>query len=253
MNVTVLGSNAGGPSRSNPASGYLVESDGHRMWLEAGPGTFMRLASIMDPRDLDCVVLSHTHVDHCADLFALFAYLAYGSPPRDPVPVIAPAGTREKFGSFIGAGADHPFHAALGFVEQGPGSEGSCGPFAMRFGAAVHPVPALVTRIEAGGAVLVYSGDTGPGGDLVELATGAATLLCEAGIQGLRDSDTYPYHLTAFEAGETAAIAGVFDLALTHMSASLDPRISIDEASGAFVGPIIHAAPGTSFTVRTTE
>ncbi|MFO7699811.1 MAG: MBL fold metallo-hydrolase, partial [Acidimicrobiia bacterium] len=61
------------------------------------------------------------------------------------------------------------------------------------------------------------------------------------------------YHLTAFEAGETAAIAGVFDLALTHMSASLDPRISIDEASGAFVGPIIHAAPGTSFTVRTTE
>ncbi len=253
MRVTVLGSNAGGPSRTNPASGYLVEADGHRMWLDAGPGTFMPLASIMDPRDLECVVLSHTHVDHCADLFALFAYLAYGAPPRDPVPVLAPPGTREKYGSFIGAGEGHPFHAVFTFVEQEPGSEGSCGPFAMRFGAAVHPVPAVVARIEARGAVLAYSGDTGPGGDLVELATGAATLLCEAGIQGLRDAQTYPYHLTAFEAGEAAAIAGVFDLVLTHVPARLDPQISVDEASGAFVGPITHAAPGTSFTVRTTE
>ena len=37
--LTVLGSAGGAPTRTNPASGYLVESGGARFWLDAGTGT----------------------------------------------------------------------------------------------------------------------------------------------------------------------------------------------------------------------
>lgn len=253
MRLHVLGSNAGSPSRSNPASGYLLSHADTHIWVDAGPGTFMRLAGIMDPGTLGGVVLSHTHVDHCADVMALYTYMAYGPSGPMPIPVHAPTGTRDHLAAFARADEGHVFHEALEIVEHEPGATADVGGFVIRFGEAVHPVPALVARFDADGSSLVYSGDTGPGGDLIELATGAATLLCEAALQGVRDHETYPYHLTAFEAGEIAAAAGVSELIVTHVPAGLDPRASIDQASGAFVGPIDYAAPGRVFEIDETE
>lgn len=253
MNVTVLGSNAAAPSRSNPASGYLVQGPEGSVLLDAGPGTFMRLAEVMDPALLDGVVLSHLHVDHCSDLFGLYAYLAYEVGGTRRIPVIAPTGSTSRIAGFIGADDDHVLFRVLEFEESAPGASTYLAGYRIAIGEAVHPVPAIATRLDAGDASLVYSGDTGPGGDLIELASGATMLLCEAAIQGSRDDTTYPYHLTAFEAGEIAAAAGVFELVVTHLSARLDPRTTIDQASGAFVGPISYAAPGRRFSVPTKE
>jgi len=253
VNVTVLGSNAAAPARTNPASGYLVSEGPDRILLDAGPGTFMRLAERIDPTELSGVVVSHIHVDHCADVFALYAYLAFEVATDTPVTVVAPAGTRDRMARFVGAGSEHVFHRVLAFEELAPGESTLLDGFRVSVGEAVHPVPAFVTRIEVGGEVLAYSGDTGPGGDLIEYATGASTLLCEAAIQGLRTVDTYPHHMTALEAGEVAAAAAVDALVLTHLASRLDPQISIDQASGAYVGPISYAGPGRTFAVRTTE
>lgn len=249
----MLGSNAGAPARTNAASGYLVEGPAGSVLLDAGPGTFMRLAERIEPADLDGVVISHRHVDHCSDLFGLYAYLAYEHGGDVRIPIVVPTGVPQAMATFVGAGADHAFHRVFDFEEIEPGSTTYLGGYRVAVGSAVHPVPALVTRLEGGGADLTYSGDTGPGGDLIELATGTTTLLCEAAIQGARDADTYPYHLTAFEAGEIAAATGVHELVLTHISSRLDPQLSIDQAAGAFVGPISYAAPATTFAVPTRE
>jgi len=253
MRLTVLGSSAGGPSRVNPGSGYLVEGDGTAMWLDAGPGTFMRLAALTDPGLLDGVVISHTHVDHCSDLLALYAYMAYGPSGPGPIPVWAPVGTRDHMAAFVRADEGHVLHDVLEFHEVVPGEEAVRAGYSMRFGEAIHPVPAVVTRMSTGGATLVYSGDTGPGGDLIELATGAGMLLCEAGLQEARDDETYPYHLTAREAGEIAAMAGVFDLVVTHVPSRLDPQLSVDQAASAFAGSVSYASPGTTFEIPRTE
>ena len=121
----------------------------------------------------------------------------------------------------------------------------SIGGVEIRFGEAIHPVPALVSRLDADGVSLTYSGDTGPGGDLIEMATGTDVLLCEASLVGIRDERTYPYHLTAREAGEIAAWGGVDRLILTHIGAVMDPPSrKLTELAYGF-GPLNSAASTT--------
>lgn len=253
VKLTVLGSNASSPSRTNAASGYLVESGGKTILMDAGPGVFMKLAEVMDPGLLDAVVVSHTHVDHCTDVLALFSYMAYGSSGPIPIPVYAPVGTRDHLAAFARAGEGSVFHQVLDFREQVPGDEVWIGDAHVTFGNAIHPVPALVTRFDVGDASLVYSGDTGPGGDLAAMANGASLLLSEAALQGVRDSKTFPHHLTAVDAGEIAAWAGVERLVLTHILASMDPMVSVEEASRVYEGPVDYAAPGSTFEIPTTR
>jgi len=235
MRLTILGSTAGAPSRSNPASGYLVQHGDVSIWMDAGTGTFMELAELVDPGTLDAVVISHTHVDHCSG--------------DVPVKVFVPEGAADHLAAFARATAEHIFNMVLDVLEVTPGDSVMVGDVGISFGEAIHPVPALVTRIEAGGASLVYSGDTGPGGDLMEMATGADVLLCEASLDGIRNERTYPYHLTAIEAGETAAWGGVNRLIVTHIGALMDPQQSLDEAAGAFAGRVGYAARGAVFEI----
>lgn len=249
VRVTVLGSSAGTPTRTNPASGYLVEHDEGTIWIDAGTGTFMRLAERVDPGQLSAVVISHVHVDHSSDLFGLYGYLAYGPSGRVPVPVFVTEGATNLFGDFAGATGEHVFHHVLGFREVGAGDTATVGPFALEFGAANHSVANNVTRVKAGGRTLVYTGDTGPSDAVVKMADRADLFLCEATFVGERDNQTYPYHLTAYEAGDIATRAGVGHLVLTHISHTVDPFQSIAEAAERFSGPISYAEPGTEFDV----
>ncbi|MDK1010396.1 MAG: MBL fold metallo-hydrolase [Actinomycetota bacterium] len=253
MRLTVLGSTAGAPSRTNPASGYLLEHGDVSIWLDAGTGTFMELAKRIDPGSLDAVVLSHLHVDHCSDLFGLYGYLAYGPSGDVPVKVFAPIGAAAHLGAFARASDEHVFNHVLDIEEVAPGDEVTASGVTLKFGEAIHPVPALVTGVEAGGVSLVYSGDTGPGSALMQMSRGADVLLCEASLQGDRDSQTYPFHLTAREAGEAADSAGVGRLIVTHIGALMDPGRSVDEAAGAFTGPVEYAAQGSVFEIEGRE
>jgi len=247
--LTVLGSAGGAPTRTNPASGYLLETAGMSFWIDAGTGTFMELARYVDPGMLDGVVLSHLHVDHCSDLFGLYGYLGFGPSGELPVPVLAPGEAQEHFASFARATGEHVFFSVFDFAEVDAGSSVKIDDVTIQFGEAVHPVPAVVARFGTPDGSLVYSGDTGPGSDLAELAQGADVLLCEASIAGRRNEQSYPYHLTAYEAGEIAEAAGVKTLVLTHLAFGVDPGQAVAEAAAAYTGAITLAMPGVTITI----
>ena len=122
MRLTVLGSNGTYPTPGRPASGYLV-SAGATVWLDAGPGTLAAFLAGHDPDDLDALVLSHVHGDHCLDVLPLFNLLRYGA-PRPPLRVLAPPGVMERLAAFIGAGSDHAFWRVFAVEEVGPGVTG---------------------------------------------------------------------------------------------------------------------------------
>lgn len=249
MRLSVLGSSGGNPTRTSPASGYLVQEGDTAVLVDAGTGTFMALAERIDPGALSAVVISHIHVDHCSDLFGLYGYLAFGPSGVVPIPVYLPAGAAGHLAAFAGAGAGHVFHSVLDLIEVGAGDESDVGAFRLRFGDAVHSVRGLVTRLATARGALAYSGDTGPGSDLENIASGVDVLVCEASIAGVRDGRSYPYHLTAAEAGAIAAGADVGELVLTHFSTGVDPATAVVEAQAAFGGPVHAAEPGMTLTI----
>ncbi len=246
MRLVILGSSGTFPAPGRPGSGYLVEREGTTVWIDAGPGTFLALSDRMSPADVNAVVISHVHPDHCTDLFAFFHYMAYGpGSGSPPVPVYAPDGVAERVSAFVGSeDPSHPLHAALEFRKVGEGDSAQVGPLHLRFAGADHSVPTVGTRVDAGGPALVYSGDTGPGGGVPDLAAGARLFLCEASYLGDRDDYPYPHHLTAAEAGAMARAAGVDRLMLTHIPPVYDPRRSVAEAEATFGRPVELAVPG---------
>ena len=93
------------------------------------------------------------------------------------------------------------------------------------------------------GHALAYSADTGATDQLVRLAAGADLLLCEASFP---DVDGLPsnLHLTAREAGEHAARAGVGELILTHLVPWTDGEAALTDAAAAYPGTLSLARAG---------
>jgi ribonuclease BN (tRNA processing enzyme) len=248
VKLTVLGCSGSVPGPDSPASGYLVEQDGFRVLLDLGHGAFGALQRHLRPSEVDAIVISHLHADHCIDLTAFVVGLRYGGvgfrTDGRRIPLIGPAGTRDRIES-----AYDPLARKLGLQEMfgfsphpAPGRPVELGPFSVDMAPANHPVPTSAVRLRAGGRTLVYSGDTGESSALVDLARGADVLLCEA---TFAPDDPYvpDLHLTGRQAGEHAAKAAVDRLIVTHVPPWASREVAADEAARAFPGRVESAVP----------
>jgi len=249
MQLTVLGSSGSSPSRTNPASGYLVEAGGQSIWLDAGPGTFMRLGSYMDPGQLSAAVVSHIHVDHSSDIMALYSYLAYGPGGDFPIPVFVPVEARDQLSAYARGTQLEVFHRVLDIQTVEPGDKAQIGDVTLQFAEAQHTVPALITTVEHESRSLVYSGDTGPGSELPVAARDCDLLLCEATYQGERTPELWDGHLTASEVGELASAADVDRLVITHLRATQNRELTAEEAIAAFGRDVPVALPDDVFDI----
>src|SRR5699024_5617527 len=53
------------------SSTYIVEKDGFTLLLDLGSGGLTKLQKYKNVTDIDAVILSHYHADHCADVGVL--------------------------------------------------------------------------------------------------------------------------------------------------------------------------------------
>ena len=242
MQLTIVGWSGSFPGRESPASCYLIDTGDFRLVLDLGSGALGALQRYTGLADVDAVCLSHLHADHCLDMCGYSVFQNYhpdGARPR--IPVYGPAGTAERLSAALGS--DHLGMAdAFSFMTLTAGPA-EIGPLRITTAHMNHPVETFGFRIEHAGTVLAYSADTGPCDDLVELARGADVLLSEA---SFTDGPDLPagLHLTARQAGEHAARAGVGELVLTHLVPWNDPVATLEQASEAFGGPLRLAASG---------
>ncbi|MEC4015135.1 MBL fold metallo-hydrolase [Streptomyces sp. H27-D2] len=248
MKLTVVGCSGSFPSAESACSSYLVEADGFRLLIDMGNGALGELQRHCGLYDLDAVLLSHLHADHCIDMCGYFVvrYYRHDGGRAEAIPVYGPEGTEQRLNA---AHADIPTEGAMGevfdFRALKPGTV-SIGPFTVHVDRVRHPVEAYGFRIEQGGSTLVYSGDTGPCEALDKLAEGADLFLCEASFTYGKE-DIPALHLNGREAGEYAARAGVGRLLLTHIPPWTDPRINLRDAQAVFDGPVELAKAGASY------
>jgi ribonuclease BN (tRNA processing enzyme) len=250
MRLTVIGCSGSYPGPDSPASCYLLEADQDgRTWrilLDLGSGALGALHRYVDPLTIDAVLLSHLHADHCLDLTGYYVMRKYNpSGPQPRIPVWGPVGTADRMARAydlpLQPGMNHEFDFR---TWDGPVG---IGPFAVEPVPVVHPVPAYGLRVSVGGAVVAYSGDTGPCPALDRVADGVDLFLAEA---SFREGDENPegLHLTGADCGAISSRAGAKLLVITHVPPWHDAKIALREASELYDGPVELARPGAVYT-----
>jgi len=241
MRLTVLGACGAWPEPGQACSGFLVEHDGFRLVVDLGYATVPRLLGVVDAGQVDAVVISHGHPDHCADLNPLLRARALRDEPAPALPVYAPAGALDAV-----LRLDQPQTLAGSYQvhELLPGASLEIGPLRVQVRRLPHWLPNLGVRLTAGGAVLAYTGDSGPSEEVVRLAADADLLLAEATYL-----DPAPAHAaadlsTASVAGRQAARAGVGRLLLTHLWPGADRPAYLAAARAEYPGATDLATSG---------
>jgi len=251
MELTVIGSGTGVPSRRRGSPCLALKAAGRLLVMDLGAGSLRSLLRYgLDFSAIDVLALSHLHPDHVGDLIPFLFATRYslGYTRREPFRLLAARG----FGRFH----QQLMEAFAGWVEPPPGlmdlrELDPDGPDAVRDPDLViksaptnHTAGSLAFRVEAEGRSLVYSGDTDVSESLVDLARGVDLLVLEAA-----NPFKVPGHLTPAEAGRLAAQAGAARLMLTHFYPPCDTVDVAALAAPEFAGEILRAEDGLNLTV----
>jgi ribonuclease BN (tRNA processing enzyme) len=248
VKLTVLGAQGTWPGAGGENCGYLVSSDGVHLWVDAGTGTFARLQEHVAVNDVAALLVTHGHPDHFVDIIPAFYARHYGRLGEPGLPFYSPEGFTDLAALLVSENGKNVMAEAYAFITARHGEPFEVGPFHITPFAMTHVgVHALGFRIETDGRVLAYTGDTGPCQEAIDLARDADIFLCEATYQN--GSNLLPFHMSAKQAGEHAAVAGAKRLILTHLTPDLDTEVSRAEAKEVFDGPVDLADTGDVYEV----
>jgi len=215
MQLTILGSGTAIPVADRFPAGYLVTTPRQRLVVDLGPGVLRRLAQAdVSLREVDAVLLTHYHTDHCADLAAmLFALRSPHFAGRPPLHVHGAPGLRRLVETLTTA---WPWLAPRGYElvlhELAPG-EFTLGDTTVQALPIRHTAQSLGYRLTTPAGSIAFSGDADTCDELVALAADVDLFVCDAATP---DGQKLDGHLTPTLAAEHAERARARHLVLTH-------------------------------------
>jgi ribonuclease BN (tRNA processing enzyme) len=255
MRLTVVGCSGSFSGPTSPASCYLVQSEHEgrtsNLLLDLGSGALGALQRHISPDDLDAVMISHLHPDHCVDLCGLYVTRKYNpaGPVEGRLPVYGPQGSGERIALMYhglqapGMAQEFDFRTLVDDLQV------TVGPFAITVRRVNHPIETYGFRVEADGAVLAYSGDTDSTPALTPLFAGADLVLCDSAFVDGRD-EFRGVHLSGSRAAKAAQEAGgVKRLMLTHLPAWNDPEVCRAQAAAVWPGEVELARPDATYEI----
>ncbi len=241
VEVQVLGS--GGPELEDrrASSSYLVLQDGRpRLLVDSGGGSALQFGRAgAHVSELDAIFFTHLHIDHTAD-FAALIKSSYFEERKRPLPVYGPVGNdyfppTTEFVADLFDAKHGAYRYLADFVSGGEGGyslvahDVTLGEHEVRtiYQSAdtvvaatkvIHGgVPALAWRVELGGKVIVFSGDTnGNNGNLEVLAKGADVFVAHNAIPEGLTGAARELHMPPSVIGRIAGVAKVKSLVLSH-------------------------------------
>ena len=267
VHITFLGTGGGASIHRAHTAIVLDCADGTRLLLDASSGNSVALHSVktgMSLKTFEQVLLSHHHLDHMMGLPVFQFVRAATDPDSPPLKVYCSEQSLEALKQLCRVttppllvdqdGAQRSDgRQAFRWCPTQEGNRVQLGPTTVASSFLVDHIPGAVGwRVESGGVVVVFSGDTRFSRDLVEAAQGAHLLIHEAMSTDTGEELTASRgHSTAAEAGRAAAEADVKELVITHISTEyhFDPHPLVEEATQYFQGPISVASDLYQITV----
>ncbi len=194
----------------------------------------------VDPSEIGWVLLSHLHGDHFGGLPFLILDGQFSRRTR-PLVIAGPPGTRARVEAamevFFPGSTGITRRFAVEFVELPERAASAVGPSTVTPFPAQHAsgAPSYVLRVECGGKVVVYSGDTEWAESLVEAARGADLFICEAYFFEKK----IRYHLDYRTVRDQRGRLECRRLILTHMSQDMLDHVHESEIEWATDGQTI--------------
>ena len=228
VRLIVIGSSPAWPNPGSAHSGYMLEADGSRVLLDCGPGVLGRLRESEKWPTVDAIAITHFHLDHWGDLvpwvWGTF-YLATNGPVQKPALWVQPGGREFLAGLGERLGFPDMFERTFDLDEYDPDTPFRIGKLEVTPTRVPHyTLQTYAFRVQSNGAVLAYSGDSAPSGELVRSARDADLFVCEATLlRGELDGEPRG-HLSLEECVEAFEASGAKRLLVTHRPCELpDP------------------------------
>jgi ribonuclease BN (tRNA processing enzyme) len=221
VKLTVVGCSPAWPNPGGAQSGYLLEGGG-RLLLDCGPGVLPRLRAKEEWPRVDAIAITHFHLDHWGDLVPWVWGLQFGPAAGTDAPELwLPPDGRETLARLGGElGKREMFEETFDVREYAEGEPFDAAGYTVVAHRVLHyTVAAFGFRVSRNGTVLAYSGDSGPSGELAELARDADLFVCEATLEEPNAEESPRGHLSDAEARDAFVQSGAKRLLLTHRPA----------------------------------
>lgn len=212
MKLTILGCQGAYPANQQATSSYLLESDGYRLLIDCGSGAFQNLAKMLEPTEINAVLLTHYHHDHIADLGVL-QYAFQLKPALEQI--------TSKPLLIYGHQSPELEQLTVPHISQSmiynPSECLRVGPFKINFLKTIHPVTCYALRIDHKETKksLVFTADSGYLADFIMFAQSADLFLADAML--LKEQGNSQVHMTSQEVVKLAELANIKRVVLTHL------------------------------------
>ena len=202
----------------------VVDGPGVRFALDFGASSLIALARLeIHPNSLDAILLTHLHGDHCGGVPFLLIDAMLGARRQRPLIVAGPAGTRAHMETlrealFPGSAVMTP-KFRLEYREMTVGVPNRILDLVVTPRPARHTAETNPTalRVEVGGRIVAYTGDTEWTDEVARIAEGADLLIAECYYY----AKPIKWHLNYPAIAEHVRAAGAKRVILTHMSAEM--------------------------------
>jgi ribonuclease BN (tRNA processing enzyme) len=209
---------------------FLLRGLDDELLIDCGASSLVAMKRAgVEPNDVGAVVVSHLHGDHFGGIPFLVLDGTFRHRER-PLLVAGPPGTRGRVEAaseaLFTASTAAPPRYGLGYLELPERSPVRVGPATVTAFPVDHfsGAPSYGLRIEYGGKILAYSGDTQWTDVLLEISRDADLFVCEANFF----EKSVPFHLDYATLRANLPRLACRRIVVTHMSAGMLGRADVE-------------------------
>lgn len=218
MKVTLLGTGTSYPDPDRVQSGILIDLDGELILFDIGPGVYHRLIQLgVDLKSITTIFITHFHIDHCSDFLMLCQNLWLDGHVK-PLNIYGPPAIKQWYKALFDIAFTYARDRLMINVSVLKDHE-----VVTVSEASVSNVPTIhgtmetrALRFDWKGRSFVYSSDTAPCRDVIDLAKGTDVLIHEC--NWLDGPNPEGVHTTPSQLAEIVEEATPKRVILTHVS-----------------------------------